>query len=149
MLYYPRKLPPPTDLSIHPSSTIILPLPGGSHSFTRFPTHVGLLEMNSLLFRMPFLVLRCCVKIYTTWVFPDGSDSKESACNAGHPGLILESGRSPGEGHGNPIQYSCLENTTDRGAWQGSVHRVTKSQIQLNQLSTHTLYIVNMKHYLQ
>ena len=106
--------------SIHPSSTIILPLPRGSHSFTRFSTHVGLLEMNSLLFRMSFLVLKFCVKIYITWVFPDGSDSKESACNAGHPGLILESGRSPGEGHGNPIQYSCLEIswTEERGRQQ-------------------------------
>ena len=125
---HPRKLPPPMDLSIHPSSTIILPLPRGSHSFTRFSTHMGLLEMNSLLFRMSFLVLKFCVKIYITWVFPDGSDSKDSACNAGHPGLILESGRSPGEGHGNPIQYSCLENFMDRGTWQTTVHGVSKSQ---------------------
>ena len=50
-----------------------------------------------------------------------GSD-KESACNAGDPGLIPGSGRSPGEGHGNPLQYSCLENPMDRGAWQAAVH---------------------------
>ena len=49
--------------------------------------------------------------------FPDGSDSKESACNAGDPGSIPQSGRSPGEGNGNPLQYSCLENATDRGVW--------------------------------
>ena len=50
--------------------------------------------------------------------FPGGSDGKESACNARDPGLIPGSGRSPGEGNGSPLQYSCLENPTDRGAWQ-------------------------------
>ena len=53
--------------------------------------------------------------------FPGGSDSKESACNAGDPGTIPGSGRSPGEGNGNPLQYSCLENSMDRGAWQAIV----------------------------
>ena len=50
--------------------------------------------------------------------FPDGSDGKESAYNVGDLGLIPGAGRSPGEGHGNPLQYSCLENPIDRGAWQ-------------------------------
>ena len=50
--------------------------------------------------------------------FPGGSDGKESACNAGEPGSIPGSGRSPGEGHGNPVQYSCLENPMDRGGLQ-------------------------------
>ena len=59
--------------------------------------------------------------------FPWWISSKESACNAGDPGLIPESGRSPGEGHGNPLQYSCLENPTDRGAWWATVYRVTES----------------------
>ena len=49
--------------------------------------------------------------------FPGGSDDKESACNAGDPCSIPESGRSPGEGNGNPLQYSCLENSMDGGAW--------------------------------
>ena len=49
--------------------------------------------------------------------FPGGSDGKASACNAGDPGSIPGSGRSPGEGNGNPLQYSCLENPVDRGAW--------------------------------
>ena len=53
-------------------------------------------------------------------------------------GSIPGSGRSPGEGHSNPLQYSCLENTTDRGAWLAIVHGVPKSQIQLKQLSMHT-----------
>ena len=50
--------------------------------------------------------------------FPGGSDSKESACNAGDLGSIPGLGRSPGEGNGNPLQYYCLENPMDRGTWQ-------------------------------
>ena len=64
--------------------------------------------------------------------FPGGSDGKESACNARDPGSIPESGRSTGEGNGYPLQYSCLENSMDRGAWQVTVLRVTKSWIQLS-----------------
>ena len=63
--------------------------------------------------------------------FPGGSDSKESACNAGDPGSIPGSGRSPGEGNGYLLQYSCLENSMDGGAWQDTVHGVTKSQTRL------------------
>ena len=67
-----------------------------------------------------------------------GSVSKVSACNAGQcliPGL----GRSPGGGCGNPLQYSCLENAMDRGAWRATVHRVTKSMAWLKQLSMHAV----------
>ena len=60
--------------------------------------------------------------------FPGGSDGKDSACNAGDLGSIPESGKSPGEGNGYPLQYSCLENPMDRGAWQAIGHGVTKSQ---------------------
>ena len=60
--------------------------------------------------------------------FPGGSDGKESACHAGDPGSIPGLGRSPGEGNGNPLQYSCLENSIDRGAWQATVHGVVKSR---------------------
>ena len=60
--------------------------------------------------------------------FPGGSDGKESACNVGDPGSIPGSGRSPGEGNDNPLQFPCLEDPMDRGAWQATVHRVTKSQ---------------------
>ena len=49
--------------------------------------------------------------------FPGGSDCKESACSVGDLGSILGLGRSPGGGHGNPLQYSCLQNLTERGAW--------------------------------
>ena len=70
--------------------------------------------------------------------FPGGSDGKASACNAGDPGLIPGSGRSPGEGNGNPLQYSCLENSMDEGAWWATVHGVTKSRTRLSNL-THLL----------
>ena len=61
--------------------------------------------------------------------FPHGSDGKESACNTGDPGSIPELGGSPEDGNGYPLQYSCLENPMDRGAWQATVHGVTKSQM--------------------
>ena len=60
--------------------------------------------------------------------FPGGADCKESACNAGDSGLIPGLGRPPGERNGNPLQYSCLENSLDRGAWGATVHEVTKSR---------------------
>ena len=58
-----------------------------------------------------------------------GSDGKESAGNAGDPHSLPGSGRSPGGGHGNPFQYSCLENPVDRGAWWATIHRVAQSDI--------------------
>ena len=57
---------------------------------------------------------------------PVGSDNKESACNAGDSGSVLGLGRSPGEGNGKTLQYSCLENSMDRGAWQATVHEVAE-----------------------
>ena len=59
--------------------------------------------------------------------FPSGSDGKASAYNVGDLGSIPGSGKSPGEGNGNPLQYSCLENSMDRGAWWATVHGVEKS----------------------
>ena len=64
--------------------------------------------------------------------FLGGSDDKESACNAGYPGSIPGLGRVPGEGHGNPLQYSCLQNSMGRGAWQATIYAVAKSQTQLS-----------------
>ena len=64
----------------------------------------------------------CLHLSYILLGFPGGLDSKESACNVRDPGLIPGLGRSPGEGNGNPLQYSCLENSVDRGAWQAIVH---------------------------
>ena len=72
--------------------------------------------------------------------FPGGSDSKELACSAGDLGLISGLGRSPEEGSGYPLQYSGLKNSMDRGAWGVTVHGVTESQTQLNDL--HTLEVL-------
>ena len=68
--------------------------------------------------------------------FPGGSDSKESACNAGDLASIPGLGRSPGEGNGNPFQYSCLEKSMNRGAWQAIIHGVSKELDTTEQLST-------------
>ena len=64
--------------------------------------------------------------------FPDGSNNKESACNVGDQGSIPRLGRSPEKGNGNPLQYSYLENSLDRGAWKAPVHGVTKSWTELS-----------------
>ena len=69
------------------------------------------------------------------WGFPGGSEGKASACNAGDLGSIPGLGRSPGEGNGNPLQYSCLENPMDGGAWWARVHGVAKSRTGLNDFS--------------
>ena len=62
---------------------------------------------------------------------PGDSDCEESARNVGDPGSIPGSGRDPGKGNGNPLQYSCLENSMDIGAWRATVYGVTKSLTQL------------------
>ena len=74
------------------------------------------------------------------YVFPDGSEDKAPACHAGDLGSIPGLGRSPGEGNGNPLQYSCLENPMDRGAWWAIVHRVTKSQTRLSEFTSLHMY---------
>ena len=61
------------------------------------------------------------IKMQSCMPHPGGSDSKESACNVGNPGSVSGLGRSPGEGNDNPLQYSGLENSMDRGAWQATV----------------------------
>ena len=71
--------------------------------------------------------------------FPGGSDSQESACNVGDLGLIPGSGRSSGEEHDNPLQYSCLENPMHRGAWRARVHGVEKNLTQLSKFHFHFL----------
>ena len=69
--------------------------------------------------------------------FPGRSVVKNPPANAGDSSLIPEPGRAPGEGNGNPLQYSCLQNPMDRGAWWANVRWVTKSQTQLKRLSIH------------
>ena len=76
--------------------------------------------------------------------FSGGSDGKASAYNAGDPGSIPGLGRSPGEGNGNPFQYSCLENPMDGGAWWATVHGIAKSRTQLNDFtSLHFIIKIN------
>ena len=70
--------------------------------------------------------------LYVNLRFPGGSEVKASACDGGHLGSIPGSGRSPGEGNGNPLQYSCLGNPMDAGAWWPTVHGVTMSLTQLS-----------------
>ena len=67
--------------------------------------------------------------------FPGGSEVKASASNAGDPGRP-GLGRTPGEGNGNPLQYSCLENPTDRGAWWTILHRIAKSRTRLSDFTS-------------
>ena len=81
--------------------------------------------------------IKCEIEIDTYILgFPGGLDGKQSACHGGNGGSILGSGRSPGGGHGNPLQCSRLKNPMDRGAWWAKVHKVTKSQTQMKWLST-------------
>ena len=95
-----------------------------------FQTHSSkMLEREEQIFIL-------CVSL-GLWVgFPSGSDGKESACNKGDLGLIPGLGRSPGEGNGNPLQYACLENSVDRGAWWATFspwgHRVGQEWITLS-----------------
>ena len=89
--------------------------------------HTKLTKIQVLVFLpLPFL------HFLNTSYLPVGSDGKESACNAGDPGSIPGSGRSPGEGNGNPLQYFCLQNSMDRGAWWAAVHVVAKSWTRLS-----------------
>ena len=74
--------------------------------------------------------------IYDKPGLPKWCSGKASSANAGDKGSIPGTGRSPGEGNSNPLQYSCLENPMDRGAWRTIVHRVAKSQTRLKRLST-------------
>ena len=74
--------------------------------------------------------------MYIVSGFPGGSDGKASAYNVGDLGSIPGSGRSPGEGNGNPLQYSCLENPMDGGAWQATVHGVAKSRTRLSNFTS-------------
>ena len=74
-----------------------------------------------------------------------GSEDKASACNMGDPDSIPGLGRSPGEGNDNPLQYSCLENPMDRGAWWATIYGVTKSRTRLNDFTfTFNTYILNL-----
>ena len=88
--------------------------------------------------------------IFTHWcewrgLFGGVSENEESAYNAGDLGLIPRLGRSPGKGNGNPLQYSCLENSMDRGAWEATVHGVAKSETWLSDQHFHFRPIFNQE----
>ena len=92
---------------------------------------------DDILSQTRTLFSTCTTDVFSVWVtymslIPGVSDSEESVCNAGDLGSIPESGRSPGEGNGYPLQYSCLENSRDRGAWWTAVHGIIKSQTRLS-----------------
>ena len=110
-------------------------LPAGAESHLRKANpDGGQRGYNKLLRHFEFMfVTKVCLG------FPGGSDDKESVCNAGNPSLIPGSGRSPGEGNGNPLQYSYQENSMHREAWRASVHGVAKNRMQLRNQHFHFL----------
>ena len=89
-----------------------------------------------LLFSRKFIILH----VLSTSCFPGSLDGKASANNAGDTGSIPGLGRSPGKGNGNPLQYSCLENPMDPGAWWATVHGVAKSRTRLSDFSSLLLH---------
>ena len=80
------------------------------------------------------------------WGFPGDSDGKKSAYKAGDLGLIHGSGRSPGEGNGRPLQYSCLENPREAGAWWAAIYGVARSQTRLTRLSSSSSSSSTLRH---
>ena len=101
-----------------------------THTHTHTHIHICLYTYTS--------VIRIYIYIYID--FPSGSDGKESAYNAGDLGSIPGLGRSLGKGHGNPLQYSCLVNSMERGSWWATGHGVTKSRTWLSMWHKH-IYI--------
>ena len=117
----PASVPPPAEGRSSPTNTLIFP-PSSSYRVL-------------------------CGSIYSL-AFPGGSDGKVSAYNVGDLGSIPESGRSPGEGNGSPLQYSCLENSIDGGAWLATVHGVAKNWTRLSDFTvTITIYSVPLVSY--
>ena len=107
-----------------------------------FSSFTSILPSSRRLSFLPWVFSALLLNISWLYVlefkgFPVGSDGKESACSAADLCLISGLGRSPGKGNGNPLQYSCLENSLNRGAWQVTFHRVAKSCKPSQRLSTH------------
>ena len=87
--------------------------------------------IKAISYELQYILLTLDGIKYAVLGFPGGSDGKQYACNAGDLSLLPESGRSPGEGNGNPLQYSWLENSIDR-VWWATVHEVAESQTRLS-----------------
>ena len=110
-----------------------------NHSHPLVKLHVGPWHQAKPGMPPPKIVVK---QVKVIWVhlkrkgFPGGSDGIESACSTGDQGSIPGSGRSPGGGHGSPLQYSCLENPMDRGTWWATVHGVSQSQTRLKRLGS-------------
>ena len=97
-------------------------------------------SLGSSLGALELKIHHCIPSLQTVLGFPGGAIGKEPACQCSEirdMGLIPGLGRSPGGGHGNLLQYSCLENPMDGGAWQATVHKAAQSQTQLKRLSMH------------
>ena len=109
----------------------LLPPPPSSFNLASFPTF-QIFDVSTWIWSSVSLggFLRDCILVFKG--FPGGAEVKASASNVGDLGSIPGSGRSPGEGNGNPLQYSCLENPMDGGAWWGYSPRVAKSRTRLN-----------------
>ena len=118
-----------------------------------FPTqelNLGLLNCRHILYSLSHqgsphpinLEISSCLINHVThiWASQVAHVLKNPPANAGGVGLILESGRSPGEGNGNPLQYSCMKNPVDRRAWWATVHGVAKSLTQLSNTTTTTIH---------
>ena len=105
---------------------------------THEASYTSVTSTHCLLSAMLSAIDDYCLDLLVHW-FPKWLSGKESACNAGDLGSIPGSGKSSGGGNDNPLQYSCLENSTDKGAWRATVHRVSKSWMQLSHQQTHIL----------
>ena len=123
----------------------------GDQSLSTWFSHLGIIpyvwSFQVCWFDLPKVCTGgCCfnLKIFNFYFLLEysGSDNKESACNAGDLGLIPGLKRSPGEGNGYPLQYSCLENSMYRVVWWATVHGVTNSQTLLGDWHTHSWFTV-------
>ena len=130
----PEKSYDPSKYHIHKELfTIYKTEPEKSYDPSKYHIHKELFTIYNI--RAPnnfFAILNALLLMYHCWGFPGGSEGKASACNEGDLGSIPGSRRSPGEGNGNPLQYSCLENPMGRGAWRATVHGVAKSRTRLS-----------------
>ena len=119
-------------LSITKTQPIFLTYSSQIAQLVKNPPVMGRPQFNSWVRKIPWKRDRLPTPVF--WGFPGGSIGKESACRAGDLSLIPWSGRSPGEGSSYPLQFSGLENSMDRRAWQSTVHGITKSRTQLNDI---------------